>query len=209
MNKSIFKFKKNATIFLLMAIVYVYIEVVFTAISGEAHTKFPETARWSMIGYSSIYMSIVGGVVGLILSRLNRVSFVREHLNMFSQSVLGALIITGCEMLAGYILNVRMGFDIWDYSGYPINFMGQISFTRSLLWFAICPFAYWFDDYIRAKIYLEGSSYPLGEAYIHLFFVKAPNMNDFAKSIEEKSKITLERIKKEMKDFHDKTTTQR
>ena len=48
-----------------------------------------------------------------------------------------ALIITLAEFIAGYILNIKMKLNIWDYSAYPFNLMGQICLRYSACWFIL------------------------------------------------------------------------
>ena len=43
-------------------------------------------------------------------------------------------IVTGAELVTGMILNVWLGLGIWDYSGMPFNYKGQICLPFSILW---------------------------------------------------------------------------
>ena len=42
--------------------------------------------------------------------------------------------ITLVELIAGFVVNILLGWGVWDYSGLPLNFMGQISALYSVLW---------------------------------------------------------------------------
>ena len=53
------------------------------------------------------------------------------------RAALGALCITVTELAFGVVLNLGLYLNIWDYSAMPLNFMGQICLTFSLLWFLL------------------------------------------------------------------------
>lgn len=48
--------------------------------------------------------------------------------------IAGGLVITGVEFLFGCIVNLRMGKQVWDYSAYPLQILGQICLHNSVLW---------------------------------------------------------------------------
>ena len=68
----------------------------------------------------------------------------RSHFSMFIaggfalplpvKCIAGALVITAIEFIAGYIVNLRMGLNVWDYSGRPYNLYKQICPGFALLW---------------------------------------------------------------------------
>lgn len=73
------------------------------------------------------------------------------HLPLVCQGVLGGLVITAAELLAGLLLNCWLGLGIWDYSGIWGNLWGQICPQFALLWCilavpAIIIFDWW--DYL-------------------------------------------------------------
>lgn len=173
--QSKFKIAPDLLIFIMTGIIYVFIEVVFTAISGEMEHKF-SIKYGSTMGFSSIYMCIVGGFLGVILGKINEFDFISSKFNLFFQSLFGAFIITFAELISGIILNIVFRFDIWDYSNYPFNFLGQIALCRSVLWFFICPLVFWFDDLVRALLYGEGKPYSLIKLYLKLFGFRTANM---------------------------------
>ncbi|MDY3785021.1 MAG: hypothetical protein SOZ78_04320 [Eubacteriales bacterium] len=53
------------------------------------------------------------------------------------RAALGALCITATELAFGIVLNLGLHLNVWDYSAMPLNFMGQICLTFSLLWFLL------------------------------------------------------------------------
>ena len=53
-------------------------------------------------------------------------------------AAMGALIITCYEFFVGMVVNLRLGWDVWDYSALPRNVLGQICPAFTGIWFAIC-----------------------------------------------------------------------
>lgn len=87
--------------------------------------------------------------IGLLNESVNiKMSFV-------SQMVLSTFIITGLELITGLIVNVWLGWDIWDYSDLAYNFKGQICLLYSVLWFFASSVAIVMDDFLRYKLFHE------------------------------------------------------
>ena len=72
---------------------------------------------------------------------------VKIKMSFVSQMVLSTFIITGLELITGLIVNVWLGWDIWDYSDLPYNFKGQICLLYSVLWFFASSVAIVMDDF--------------------------------------------------------------
>ena len=51
--------------------------------------------------------------------------------------LLCALVVTGLEFCAGCLLNLWLGWDIWDYTGRTGNVLGQICPFYALCWFVL------------------------------------------------------------------------
>ena len=73
-------------------------------------------------GRSHFSMFIAGGFAFALLHAMFR----RYALPLPVKCIAGALVITAIEFIAGYIVNLRMGLNVWDYSGRPYNLYGQI-----------------------------------------------------------------------------------
>lgn len=116
--------------------------VLFLA-GGGAYTLLE--ALWR--GYSHWTMALAGGLCFLIVGALNE--YFPWSMSLLSQGVIGAAAITAVELLFGLALNVWLGLDVWDYSGLPLNFMGQISLRYSLLWIPLSMLAVVADDWLR------------------------------------------------------------
>ena len=73
------------------------------------------------------------------------------------QSAIGAVIVLVVEFMAGCVLNLWLGLDVWDYTGQPGNILGQVCPLFGLLWFLIMPLAIWAEDTARWFIWLYES----------------------------------------------------
>ena len=54
------------------------------------------------------------------------------------QAALGASFITGAEFLTGAVVNLWLGWNVWDYAGETGNLLGQICPLFSFYWFCLC-----------------------------------------------------------------------
>lgn len=50
----------------------------------------------------------------------------------------GAAIITLYEFMVGCIVNLRFGWNVWDYTDQPGNLLGQVCPVFSAVWFGMC-----------------------------------------------------------------------
>jgi hypothetical protein len=86
-------------------------------------------------GRSHWSMALCGALAFLFIYRLNEAY---PHAHLLFCALQSALFITGLELAAGCVLNLWLGFGIWDYSGMPYQILGQICLPYSLLWVALC-----------------------------------------------------------------------
>lgn len=49
-----------------------------------------------------------------------------------------SIIITFYEFCVGIIVNLKLGWQVWDYSSMPGNVLGQICPTFTTIWFLLC-----------------------------------------------------------------------
>ena len=146
---------KNLTIFILVGIVYVCIEVFFDALT---------TGQARMVGYSSVWMSFVGGFMGLSLAQFNKYKSIKLFYPI--NIILGGALITFTELISGIILNKICKFNIWDYSSSTYNFLGQIDALHSICWLIITPFGFWLDDAIKHYMFGDKKPAPFYKYYI-------------------------------------------
>lgn len=124
---------QNFSLFIIGGMLYTLIELLFR-------------------GYSHISMFILGGIDFVIIGTMNEYS---TQKNIFTQSLLGAMIITLSELITGYIVNIKLGLNVWDYSNLPLNFAGQICLYYSLLWIPVSFAAVLVDDLLRFWFFNE------------------------------------------------------
>ena len=148
--------KKKFILFNLMGIMYIFVEVVWKAVI---------LANLSLVGYTSLWMYLVGGICGIIIGYLNE----PVKLKVWQQTLLGTGIILLIEFIAGLIFNIWLGLNLWDYSGLPFNVMGQISLAYAMCWFLLCPFVIWLDDFLRFLLFKEERTCTLIQVYVDLF----------------------------------------
>lgn len=98
-------------------------------------------------GYSHWTMGLVGGICFLLVGAVNEV--VPWEMPFAMQCITGAVIITAAELASGCIINLWLGWDVWDYSDIPYNLWGQICLPFSLLWVVVSGAAILLDDYLR------------------------------------------------------------
>ena len=98
-------------------------------------------------GNSHPTMIFVGGTCFILCGLLNNIF--SWEMPIWLQMFWSAVIITLVELASGYILNLILGLNIWDYSDMPFNFAGQICLPFSILWFFLSVVAIVLDDYLR------------------------------------------------------------
>lgn len=95
-------------------------------------------------GFTHWSMAITGGLCLILLYEVfTRMPF----LPLWKKCLLGSLIITALEFIAGNIVNITLGLNVWDYSHIPLNLFGQVCLPFTFLWFLLC---------IPAKMICEG-----------------------------------------------------
>lgn len=126
--------KKWAVLALVGGIIYGLIECVSR---GYTH--------WSMI--------ILGGICFVAVGLLNEV--IPWEMPLVAQMLCGCIIITTLEFVTGYIVNIRLGWAMWDYSEEWGNLLGQICPLYSFYWFLLSAVAIVLDDWLRYKWFGE------------------------------------------------------
>ena len=85
-------------------------------------------------GYTHWTMAVTGGICFLAIYKAN--------LKLGGKSIIlkcfaGAAVITAAELLVGILVNIIIKWNVWDYSSYPLNYLGQICLMYSALWFLL------------------------------------------------------------------------
>ena len=74
-------------------------------------------------GWSHWTMFFLGGLCFVFLGLINEV--LPWQMPLWMQVVIGAAGITTLEFLTGSIVNLWLGWNVWDYSGMPGNILGR------------------------------------------------------------------------------------
>ena len=107
-------------------------------------------------GYTHWTMGILGGICFICIGLINELLSWETPLAL--QMLIGSTIITILEFITGCIVNLWLGWKVWDYSNLPLNLLGQICLPFSILWYFISAIGIVIDDYIR-YIYFD-EEYP-------------------------------------------------
>lgn len=91
-------------------------------------------------GYSHWTMFVLGGLCFFSLFSI----FPHMHnSSIIIKAITGGVIITVMEFVTGCIVNLMLGWNIWNYSNAPFNVLGQICLPYTILWSLLCiPIAY-------------------------------------------------------------------
>lgn len=122
--------KKNIILFLLGYHIYALIEVLWR-------------------GYTHWTMAITGG---LCLVLLNAVFVKMGDRSIWLKCLVGSLTITGVEFVVGCIVNLLLGWHVWDYSGLPLNILGQVCLLFSLAWYLLSIPIWLFSRFIERHL---------------------------------------------------------
>lgn len=136
-------FIKTVVLFLVGGSIYITIEYVYRLITSKQPT------HWTMF--------VLGGLVFLIVGEINeRIDW---DVPFFIQILIGTLYTVELEFIFGYVLNIHMGLNIWDYSDIPFNILGQVCLPFAFLWAILVSFSIVMDDYIRYVFFGEEKPY--------------------------------------------------
>ena len=104
-------------------------------------------------GYTHYSMFILGGICFICLGLINELLSWETPLVL--QMLIGGAIITVLELVTGCIVNLWLGWNVWDYSDLPYNFLGQISLFSSIGWIGLSLVGIVLDDYLRYWLFHE------------------------------------------------------
>ena len=156
--------------FLVMGTVYIFIEVLFKALMGSM-VGVLGIKYLSFVGYTSLWMFIVGAFAGILIGQLNnKPKFYNSKI--ISQCFIGTVIVLTLEFASGMILNVWLHCNLWSYSNLPFNIRGQICLPFAIAWFLLTPLAIWMDDFLYWIFYNDGKLYSLWSLYKKLILFK-------------------------------------
>lgn len=110
-------------------------------------------------GFSHWTMFLVGGICFILMGRLNEKT---PKMPLLKQMLISMIMVVIIELIAGCILNLWLGLNIWDYSDRPFNLLGQVCLKNTIYWFLLSAPAIIIDDYLRYWLFHENKpSYKL------------------------------------------------
>lgn len=83
-------------------------------------------------GWTHWTMLLCGGICFTLMYLVSG-----SELSLVKKWLLSTCIITTVEFVAGCIVNLRLHWQVWDYSSLPLNLLGQICPRFILMWFAL------------------------------------------------------------------------
>ncbi len=125
------KMKQYSLVYLIGAVLYSMIEILWRG-----------TTHWTM--------AITGGLCFLLLHLIN-MKLVR--LNFWGKCLLGALTITVVEFSVGCLVNLTLRWNVWDYSGYAGNLLGQACLFYSCMWFLLSMPGFWLSTFLETRVF--------------------------------------------------------
>lgn len=125
---------KYAYLFWFGGSFYVTLEVIYR-----------QRSHWTMLTLAGLVFI----VVGLLNEKWG------WETSLILQALVGTVIATVSEFITGCIVNLWLGWDVWDYSSLKWNVFGQICPQFILLWIPIILFAIVLDDLLRWRFFSE------------------------------------------------------
>lgn len=104
-------------------------------------------------GYSHWTMAILGGLCFICMGIWNEVW--SWEIPLWKQMLLGGFTTTLLEFITGCIVNLWLGWIVWDYSSLSLNILGQVCIPFTIIWCGLSLFGIILDDYIRYFLFGE------------------------------------------------------
>lgn len=104
-----------------------------------------ERSHWTML--------VLAGLVFIAIGLLNQIW--GWETGLIKQVSAGTAIATVGEFVTGCIVNLWLGWDVWDYSDLPFNLYGQVTPQFIALWIPISLLAIVLDDTLRWRFFNE------------------------------------------------------
>lgn len=143
--------KKKIIHFIFFYMLYLNIELHDRAYHGVL-VGVNGISKWSLAGWTSLWMGLIGGTCGVIIGSLNdRPRY--YNLKIWQQVIIGGSLITAVELLSGLFFNVYLHLNLWDYSYDEFNFLGQICLKNCSYWYLLSVVVIWLDDVLTYYYY--------------------------------------------------------
>ncbi len=121
------------TVFLLGGIAYGALELLWR---GRTH--------WTML--------LAGGASFLLMY----LTATASGLPPLGQYALSAALTTAVEFVTGAVVNVKLGWNVWDYSNRPANLYGQVCARYTFFWFMLSVPGCALARFLHASVFRRG-----------------------------------------------------
>lgn len=113
-------------------------------------------------GYSHPSMFVLGGICYILIGIINE--YFPWEMYIEKQIAIGVAVILVLEFVTGCIVNLWLGWNVWDYSDQFCNLLGQICLPFAILWIPVTTYAIILDDCVRYIFFKE--EYPRYKSWI-------------------------------------------
>lgn len=122
-------------------------QLIIFGIFGAAYygleILYDGTSHWGMF----VCAGLTGNAASYLISRHRRSKMIKK-------SVIITGVILLLELISGYILNIYLELNVWDYTLLPYNLHGQICVQFALIWFFIfSPLILWMVPAIKWTLF--------------------------------------------------------
>lgn len=124
-------------------------EPILFCVGGMAYNVVEVLYR----GYTHWTMFVVGGLCFILIGLINEIFSWETAL--WKQMLIGGTVITVVEFVSGCVVNLLLGWNVWDYSQLPLNVLGQICVPFYFVWILLSLVGIVLDDMIRWKCFGE------------------------------------------------------
>ncbi len=100
-------------------------------------------------GHTHWTMPLAGGLALVLIYAASNGIKARQ----WQKWVMGASIISAVEFVTGGLVNILLGWNVWDYSHHRFDLMGQICALFTLQWFLLCIPLVWLCELAKRKIF--------------------------------------------------------
>ena len=124
------KLIKQIVLFLVFGAIYFGLECLW-----KGHIT-----HWSMF--------VLAGIIGTLIGAIN--NYIPWEVPFIRQCIYGMLISVAGEAITGFIVNIKLGLNVWHYNFLPF-FWGQCSIPFAFAWLFLSGICILLDDWIRWK----------------------------------------------------------
>lgn len=102
-------------------------------------------------GFTHWTMFLLGGLCYLLITQA--ASACKGRLPLWFCCFYSAAAVTVLEFATGCLVNLLLGWNVWDYQNQPLNLLGQVCIGFTALWFLlsipVAELGIWMKDKIR------------------------------------------------------------